>query len=271
MTPTKPTYRGMSAFQGMPKPAPTYGHSMFTVVANVPGYLPEDEPAVFNDREDAEAYAAEIADEWRENGLVVTNAGHGTYYAEDPTKIHDLGFVVEVLTLPDTMQCESCGDIIENVSQSDAQWTNLTQRLVCYGCYESMLAHATNIVALHDEDERIVWADEFAFDQYGNDVDPREDFGLVQGWHSTDAWRGYTDVRIDADADAGWTIITAGSLLFGETTRAQRVGERLQTEGIEAYAVIAPTSNVLARTIDILVRDEDAERIEALIDEWELS
>ncbi len=75
---------------------------MYTVVENTPGYLPESEPADFEEYADAVAYANELADELEEQGYVTDRswASRDNYYAIQATtseRIHDLGRVIEVI------------------------------------------------------------------------------------------------------------------------------------------------------------------------------
>ena len=76
----------------------------FLVIENTPGYMPESEPAEFEEYADAVAYADELADELEEQGYVTDRswASRDNYYAVNATtdeKIYDLGRTIEVIRL----------------------------------------------------------------------------------------------------------------------------------------------------------------------------
>lgn len=86
---------------------------IYTVVQNIPGYLPmDDEPATFTSKRQAERYAAEMARDvvWSyvEVDRPVRKCGnaHSGYHIVDPTDNYDLGIVVEII---DTWQVEDAG------------------------------------------------------------------------------------------------------------------------------------------------------------------
>jgi hypothetical protein len=75
--------------------------SMWVVIESTPGYLPESEPAEFDEYADAVAYAHELADELEEQGYQCDRgwASSGNYLAihcTDPGKIHDLGRTIAI-------------------------------------------------------------------------------------------------------------------------------------------------------------------------------
>ena len=77
---------------------------MFVVTVNTPGYLPmDDDPATFEDRSAAVAYAKELADEElahleeSEDGFAYELSGEdGSYWIDSPDREHWLGLVIEV-------------------------------------------------------------------------------------------------------------------------------------------------------------------------------
>jgi hypothetical protein len=73
------------------------GPKPWAVVENTPGYLPDVEAATFATRREAERYAVELVGELREAGYTVTGSARvGTWHADHPERMHDLGRVVEV-------------------------------------------------------------------------------------------------------------------------------------------------------------------------------
>ncbi len=75
---------------------------MYLVIENTPGYMPDTEPAEFDDYADAVAYANELADELEEDGYTTDRswASRDNGYAINATtdaKIHDLGRTIEVV------------------------------------------------------------------------------------------------------------------------------------------------------------------------------
>lgn len=76
---------------------------MYAVVENTPGYLPETEPAEFDEYADAVAYANELADELEELGYETDRswASRNNYYAisaeRSDTVAPDLGRTIEVV------------------------------------------------------------------------------------------------------------------------------------------------------------------------------
>ena len=67
----------------------------YHVVENTPGYLPDSEPACFRSRRAAEAYAASLAHELREDGYHCSgSARRGDIYCEQDAE--DLGRVIEI-------------------------------------------------------------------------------------------------------------------------------------------------------------------------------
>ena len=78
----------------------TTGPNRYSVIENVPGYLPDSNPATFSTRREAESYARDLASELRDEGWKVTgSASNGGYQAANPELIHDLGRVIEVVDL----------------------------------------------------------------------------------------------------------------------------------------------------------------------------
>lgn len=78
------------------------GNTMFTVIENTPGYLPDSEPDTFDTFDDAKAYADELIESLVDDGFNWDSdlLEPGTYYGawlSDPSKTHDLGRVIEVL------------------------------------------------------------------------------------------------------------------------------------------------------------------------------
>jgi hypothetical protein len=73
----------------------------WAVIENTPGYLPDTEPALFDEYADAVAYANELADELEEQGYETDRswASRDNSYAISATtedKMHDLGRWIEV-------------------------------------------------------------------------------------------------------------------------------------------------------------------------------
>ena len=64
----------------------------YHVIENTPGYMPESEPAHFNNKRDAQAYMAELARELRADGYHVSGNQRTGYYAERSRA--DLGRVI---------------------------------------------------------------------------------------------------------------------------------------------------------------------------------
>ncbi len=85
--------------------------TQFIVIENTPGYLPEDDdPATFALLEDAQRYAAELAqdcaDSWNDSReddatLATVSREHETLWRIVSDAPHDLGRVVEILPLED--------------------------------------------------------------------------------------------------------------------------------------------------------------------------
>lgn len=165
-------------------------------------------------------------------------------------------------TMTDTAVCISCDEPVNTDGTDDVYWANLAEGWQCWPCRESEEQYGATIVHLMPgaEPVRILWTEAFAFDMgYGEDVDLHEEYpGLAQKWHSTDGWRGYTDVTIPD----GWEPVEdgEGSALWGTRTRTSDLAQSLIEQGDEVdreYLIVtAPTSNVFALTIDIFVREE---------------
>ena len=73
----------------------------YLVIENTPGYMPDVEPAEFDDYAEAVAYANELADELEEEGYTTDRgwASRDNFYAINAThwdRIHDLGRTIEV-------------------------------------------------------------------------------------------------------------------------------------------------------------------------------
>lgn len=79
------------------------------VIENTPGYLPDSDPATFASLEDAMNYAADLAEELKEDGYQVDDEGDGNYYAERDAR--DLGRVIE------TMECDESECLNEEEEQ----------------------------------------------------------------------------------------------------------------------------------------------------------
>lgn len=66
----------------------------YHVIENTPGYMPDSEPAHFNNKRDAQAYMAALARELRADGYHVSGNQRSGYYAEQDAS--DLGRVIEM-------------------------------------------------------------------------------------------------------------------------------------------------------------------------------
>lgn len=73
----------------------------YHVVENTRGYLPESEPISFDTKAAAGSYALSLANELREQGHRVSGNQRDGYTAEDPSKMYDLGRVIEILPCSD--------------------------------------------------------------------------------------------------------------------------------------------------------------------------
>lgn len=91
----------------------------FTVVGHTPGYLSEDDdPPVFDTIEEARGYLndeyARVLDQDEDGNLEVffshDSDGHPeAIVIEDKTKIHDLGYIIEILEYDVPGTCRTCG------------------------------------------------------------------------------------------------------------------------------------------------------------------
>ena len=92
------------------------GEPGFYVIENTPGYMPDSEPADFEDYQSAVSYANELADELEEDGYETDRsvASRDNYYAisaSRPNEPHDLGRVIEVVRAEPMQR----GGMVENV------------------------------------------------------------------------------------------------------------------------------------------------------------
>ena len=70
---------------------------MWIVTENTPGYLPDSEPAAFDEYVDALRYMHELGDELVESGMKLVSVNDVSMELTDPEKIHDLGRTIEIL------------------------------------------------------------------------------------------------------------------------------------------------------------------------------
>lgn len=81
-------------------------------------------------------------------------------------------------------------------------------------------------------------------------------------WHSTDAWRGYTEIVPEPGfklLDSDWMTGDWGDPIaadHGETPTEARL-EKLEAEHGTIWAIYTPTSNVFSTGIDVIVRDAE--------------
>ena len=165
-----------------------------------------------------------------------------------------------------TETCISCGEPVTTDGTDDTRWANLAEGWMCWPCYETAEQYLTHVYHFTPDSPtpmHIYWADEFAFDEYGEPVDPRDEYGLVKGWHSTDAWRGYTDIRMAPGT--GWTNVDEGAALWGQTTSVMEVADNIRVMAEdgdldrEYLVVIGITSNVFSQTVDIFAQETEEE------------
>lgn len=85
-------------------------------------------------------------------------------------------------------------------------------------------------------------------------------------WHSTDAWRGYTEVTAEPGykiLDSDWMTGDWGDAVaaeHGETPTEARL-EKLEQEYRDLFVIYTPTSNVFSTAIDVVVRDPDVKPV----------
>ena len=163
--------------------------------------------------------------------------------------------------------CESCEETEIDVEggSDDSRYANLSEKWLCWGCYESLGSHAATIVQVDEQgdnepEENVYWNDEYAHDGYGEDVDPTKRWGFTQGYVHTDGWRGYHQISVTDESD--WQKISEGWLGWGGGGNMHDVAEQITAGiGFKTIGVSAPTSNVFSQTLDIFALKTEMEEV----------
>lgn len=173
-------------------------------------------------------------------------------------------------------KCIGCGEFLDQ-DEVDCFHSDLTNETYCYGCYESDLEHASQLILIHGDSNKVKFGEYFAVD---DDFETpnwfRELFDKWEGrnYKPTDAWRGHYET-IDKFKDvkkiaSGW--ITG---MPDETTRrkavfngwAEDLAEGVIPTPYPIYFLVEPTSNVFSMGMDVFCKEKDYDNVISWLDE----
>ena len=178
--------------------------------------------------------------------------------------------------------CPSCEEIVtqEDRYYDDAQWSDILDAQVCYGCYESDMEHRSTLVAVTPDgthkafigDLFIMTEHDYGAPRWVDDLLPADFKG--RRYVNTDAWRGYYDMASQLQglvklAD-GWTTgwvddTTTRKHDFNNLMKRLDTGELVPPATI--YVLIEPTSNIFSVSAELLVKQSDLDTITAWLDD----
>lgn len=173
-------------------------------------------------------------------------------------------------------KCIGCGELF-NQDDVDTFHSELTNEMYCYGCYESDLEHASQLVLIHGDTNKVKFGDYFAIDD-DHEVPAwfKELFDTWDGrqYKKTDGWRGHYETldkfKNVKKIASGWTTGWAD-----ETTRrkavfngwAEDLAEGMIPTPYPIYFLAEPTSNVFSMGMDVFCKEEDYDKVISWLDE----
>lgn len=150
----------------------------------------------------------------------------------------------------------------------NTEYANLTDREICYYCYESENEHQSTLVRFDPDGsyEVVKFGDEIARDsEYGEEPPPWfwEVF-TKRDYVPTDAWRGHYDTKLTGlkKITSGWVTGYPDDSVRHKLTASdlyQKMTEGSVTAPVPVYWLFEPTSNVFSMASEILVREADYE------------
>lgn len=150
-----------------------------------------------------------------------------------------------------TEACKDCGEPITGEYSEDAQYSEVTNGMHCWDCYESEIVYAGTIVELLPSESEPLSnriSENFGFDNYGDPIDRN---------------------RFNVDAEGFPTVantveVTNGSDLWGLQCDIRDVAERLREDHAQgllpfpAYVTVKQTGNfAVYMTVNVAESDRD--------------
>jgi len=173
-------------------------------------------------------------------------------------------------------KCPSCGDYSNPDGEYPWEYGDITERMICYGCYESDCEHASAIVRFTNEGrEAMRVGDDVAFDPEHGDVDDWFfDVFDKRTYVRTDGWRGYYVTSLKGTYEAlasGWVTgmpdDTVGykrvAIDLAEYLDEEHRGYETLPDGAVLYWIFDPTSNLFSTASELLVPVECADAVQA--------
>lgn len=176
--------------------------------------------------------------------------------------------------------CIACEDIVD---ENTARYGDLTEDLLCEGCYESDLTYPSTLHRFEpgegkDEHEYVLFGDHTA---YGCTEDftaePFDWFSALlpedwkgRGYVRTDAWRGYYDtaplLKGLKEVESGWMTGDYGDVPWKRDSHSflEALSEGTIEPPCTVYVLFEPTSNVFSTATTILAPEDKA----AELAEW---
>lgn len=168
----------------------------------------------------------------------------------------------------DTTYDTKCGvDECENTLKDDYHFAELLGDYICSECFEEDLQYPINLFKITPEkNEKILIGDCVVMDEHG-DVPDKWFWDLfddleIRKWVSTDAWRGYAEVKITKahKVASGWTTGWIDDSVSRKEVFNQWLENLLQQNisyHFPVYVVISPTSNIFSISIDVYTDNEE--------------
>jgi hypothetical protein len=178
--------------------------------------------------------------------------------------------------MSDDFKCVGCGEV-SKVDDVDSYHSELTDETYCYGCYESDLEHASQLILIHGDTNKVRFGDYFAIDD-DHEI-PAWFTELYDKWDGreyvkTDGWRGHYDTEKKFKGiktlATGWTTGWAD-----ETTQrkahfnawAESLAEGSIPTPYPIYFLTEPTSNVFSMSMSVLCKEKDFENVNNWLNE----
>jgi len=173
-------------------------------------------------------------------------------------------------------KCVGCGELF-NQDDVDTFHSELTNETYCYGCYESDLEHASQLILIHGDNDKVKFGDYFAMDDNCEVPDWfKELFDKWEGrnYKKTDGWRGHYETldkfKNIKKIASGWTTGWAD-----ETTRrkavfngwAEDLAEGIIPTPYPIYFLAEPTSNIFSMGMDVFCKEKDYDNVISWLDE----
>jgi len=168
------------------------------------------------------------------------------------------------------MKCKICDEKIEK-EDLEYTWYTFSGKQVHDSCYNEQIEYASRVEKFGPGgNESTLFNEDFNFSEPGESLP--EPIKKIE-WISTDAWRGYTDWKLQDGFEAvadGWVTGVPDET----TSRKARLGDLFEDlkEGkivppIDIFWVFGITSNIFSQSSSVVVRKKDKKKLAKWLEE----